>query len=190
MIRKLAHLEIPRFDEKRLEKEPYHRITLILENIRSAENVGSIFRTADAFRLEEIILVGISPTPDNSRLHRSALGSQDLVPWRSTEDITPILDEFETKEYTISALEITDQPKSAKSLQANDYPICLIVGNEVDGVSDLTLSRCDFALEIQQYGFKQSLNVAVATGICCSELTERLRELETDTSLLPNNPRD
>ena len=161
----------------------------MLENIRSAENVGSIFRTADAFRLEEIILVGITPTPDNSRLHRSALGAQEIIPWKSSQDIESTLANYKKRGYTISALEITDQPKDPKSLLANDFPICLVIGNEVDGVSDSALSHCDLALEIQQFGFKQSINVAVATGICCNDLVGRLREIENDLSKLPRNPR-
>ena len=173
----------------RLKSEPFHKITLVLENIRSAENVGSIFRTADAFRIEKLILLGITPTPDNSRLHRSALGAQDLVPWESAQDLEAVLKEFGSRGYTIAALEITDQPKSAKSLVSNDFPVCIVIGNEVDGVSELALSHCDIALEIEQFGFKQSLNVAVATGICCKDLVERIRELDSHKDQLPKNPR-
>jgi len=135
------------------------------------------------------VLVGISPTPDNSRLHRSALGAQEIVPWSSSSDLETSLAEFKKQGYTIAALEITDQPRDAKSLEKKDFPICLVVGNEVDGLSEMALKHCDLAIEIPQYGLKQSLNVAVATGICVNELIKQARAFDNEGVALPKNPR-
>ncbi len=191
-MRKLKHEEIPRHTADELKDRAFHPILCVLDNIRSAENVGSIFRSADAFRIEELILTGITPTPAKKNLHRSALGAQDIVPWRSQDMKTTIqlVDALKEQAYTIAALEICDISTEPKRLSQNNFPLCIILGNEIDGVSEELMQRCDLAFEIPQYGFKQSLNVAVATGICLAEAVARYRELAADRDDLVSDPRD
>lgn len=177
-MRKLRHDEI---DARRAETGRPHPISVLLENVRSIYNVGSIFRTADAAGITEIILVGITGTPENRALHKTALGAQDTVPWRYVSVVQPTLLEMKKRGYRIAALEITDTPTRPRSLQPDDFPLCLVVGNEVKGVSPDTLEVADLALELPQYGSKQSLNAAVAFGIAVYDIVSRYRELETQS---------
>lgn len=111
-------------------------------------------------------------------MHRTALGAQHTVPWEYREAPLPLLNELRSAGVTVAALEITDSPTAIGDLDLPDYPLCLVLGNEVEGVPDELLAHCDYALEIPQYGSKQSLNVSVAYGIAAFRLVERYRHLK------------
>jgi tRNA G18 (ribose-2'-O)-methylase SpoU len=169
-MKKLLHDEIPRLSLDDAKRADRHPISILLENIRSVHNVGSVIRTADAIRAAEVILAGVTASGDHRGVHKSALGAQDAVPWRRCDDPLREVDNARKLGATIIALEITDDPVDLDTLSTKSFPILLVIGNEVDGISDSLLAACDFAMELPQYGMKQSLNVSVATGIALYDL--------------------
>lgn len=180
-MRKLRHEEIPRVDPESVALLPKHPISIVLNNIRSIYNVGSIFRTSDAALVEHVYITGITGTPDHRSLHKTALGAQETVPWSYHQDPVDVLAGLRSRGYTLSALEITDSPVYADDLQLNHFPLALVLGNEVTGVDDALVELADLALEIPQYGAKQSLNVSVAYGIAVFDLVRRYRKLTETT---------
>ncbi len=145
-------------------------IVLIAHNIRSLWNIGSFFRTADAFGVSHIHLTGYTAIPPRTEISKTALGAEEWIPWSHTNDPMTVIEKRREEGYEIVALEIT-----GKSTALSDFnlqkPICLIVGHEVLGVSDELLKVCDTALHIPMVGKKESLNVSVALGIALYGLT-------------------
>jgi tRNA G18 (ribose-2'-O)-methylase SpoU len=143
-------------------------IIIILNNIRSTLNVGAIFRTADAVLAEEVIISGITATPEHSKVAKTALGAENMVPWIQLKDITDAVERVRKKGYTLVALEID---KSAKCLWEADLSnnIAILIGNEVDGISQELLDMCNQIVKIPMLGQKESLNVATALGIVAYE---------------------
>lgn len=176
-MRKLRHDEIPRPAPEALPHLPRHPLVVLVDNVRSVYNVGALFRTSDGACVERVILAGITPTPEHPNFRKSALGAEDFVPWSHERDATAAVRRLRADGYTIAALELTDEPTDVDALGANDFPLCLVVGHELHGVSDDVLALADLALEIPQYGAKQSLNVAVAYGIAAFDLVRRYRTL-------------
>lgn len=152
--------------------EPRHRLWLVLDNIRSALNVGSLFRSADAFRLGGICLCGYTAGPENRDVRKSALGAEDSVPYRTFASTEDCLRTLKAEGYHILALEQTDASQALSAYRLPPTPSALVLGNEVDGVAPEALALCDAAVEIPQAGIKHSLNVAVAGGIALWELTK------------------
>ena len=177
-MRKLKHEEIPRPDPDQVDSLPKHPIRVLVDNVRSIYNVGSIFRTSDAALIESIHLTGISGTPENRLLHKTALGAQDTVNWDYVQDAESVVRQLKNEGYTIGVLEITDRPTPTTDVDVEAFPLCLIVGNELEGVSEELIRHADLALEIPQFGAKQSLNVAVAFGIAVFDLVRRYRSLQ------------
>lgn len=175
-MRKLKHEEIPRPDPAEVTLLPKHPISVIVDNVRSLHNVGSIFRTSDAARIEQLYLTGITGTPEHRALHKTALGAQDIVPWSHHADAADVLRRLRSRGYTLAVLEITDTPTATDAVAASHFPLALVVGNEVTGVDDALVEMADLALEIPQYGAKQSLNVAVAYGIAVFDLLRGYRQ--------------
>jgi tRNA G18 (ribose-2'-O)-methylase SpoU len=150
-------------------------VCAVVENVRSLFNVGSIFRTSDGALIERLYLCGYTGRPPRREIEKTALGSVQSVPWEHRPDACALLAELKSQGYRIVALEHTD--KSVPFTEASyRYPLCLVVGNEVEGVSDEALALCDEAVEIPMYGIKQSLNVAVAYGILVYHLVEYYRK--------------
>lgn len=176
-MRKLAHHEIPRPSPHKLQSLARHPVRVILNNIRSVYNVGSIFRTADAARVDHIYVTGITATPDHRGVHKTALGAQDTVPWSYLKDPLDAVAACRADHYTLAALEITDTPTDTRAVQRPHFPLCLIVGHEVTGVDDDLLNSAHLALEIPQFGAKQSLNASVAFGIAAFDIIRTYREL-------------
>lgn len=165
-MRKLRYHEIfaarPTLAElKRLERYPLY---CLIENVRSLYNVGSIFRTSDAIRLEKLYLTGYTGHPPRKEIEKTALGAIDSVPWRYCKDPLQAVKEIKKQRIPLVALEHTT---SSVNFYAFEYgfPFCLMLGNEVDGLSQEILVHADAAIEIPMYGLKQSLNVSVAYGI-------------------------
>lgn len=139
-------------------------ISIFAENIRSLYNVGSIFRTADGGLAEKLWLAGYTGFPPRKEIDKTALGSVESVPWEHSFDGISILRGLKNKGVKLVALEHTDS--SVKYTEADySFPMCIMLGNEVDGLSDEAVDMCDMAVEIPMYGLKQSLNVSVACGI-------------------------
>jgi 23S rRNA (guanosine2251-2'-O)-methyltransferase len=153
-------------------------ISVILENIRSAYNVGSMFRTSACFNLEKVYLVGITATPPHPGVEKTALGATSIIPWEKWEATLPLVQKLKSEGYLILALELTNKSIPIQDLKEAENPIALIVGNEVDGVSQEALTLADKVIKIPLYGKKESLNVAVAFGIAVFYLTELFRKSE------------
>lgn len=142
------------------------KLTVVLDNVRSLNNIGSIFRTSDAFAVESIVLCGISATPPSPEIHKTALGAEDSVAWIYSPDTVSALSRLKDDGYQLCCLE---QVKDSVCLQDfKPEPECryaLVVGHEVNGVDPTVVDFCDVCLEIPQLGTKHSLNVAVSTGV-------------------------
>jgi len=162
-MRKLTHQEVVdrQKDKCREERLPF---AVVLNNIRSLYNVGSIFRTSDGAGVEKIWICGITGHPPNNQITKTALGAEEHVAWEYRENICSVLEELKTKKYQIVLLEQTQESCSYDSVDL-DAPVCLVVGNEVEGVSSNILDLCDKAIEIEMSGIKNSLNVSVAFGV-------------------------
>ncbi len=176
-MRRLATQDIPRHAASAPDAVPRHPVSALLEDIRSIHNVGSMFRTADATALERLYLTGITATPNNRAIRKTALGAEKTVPWLAHGHPTDLIIDLKARHYTIAALEITDSPTTISDLTGDHYPLLLVVGNEVHGVSDEVLELCDIALEIPQFGTKQSLNASVAFGVATYGIIGRYRAL-------------
>jgi 23S rRNA (guanosine2251-2'-O)-methyltransferase len=169
--RKLKLEELNRLEVEEFKKADKIPVTVILDDIRSALNVGSIFRTADAFRIEKIYLCGITATPPHKEILKTAIGATESVDWSYEKEITAVLSKIKNEGYNIYAVEQTENSTDLLSFQnTGKDKIAIIMGNEVGGVSDKALELVDGTLEIAQYGTKHSLNVAVCTGIVLWEL--------------------
>lgn len=171
-MKKLTHEEI---SQNRSTLDSLHLVKkiplyVVLDSIRSSYNVGSIFRTSDGAMIEKLYLCGYTPHPPKKEVLKTALGSQDSVSWEYVKDAKEVITTLKQKGAKICALELTDKSKKYYELTKNNFPLCLIVGNEITGVSQDLLDLCDCSIEIPQYGIKQSLNVAVAYGIAVFDL--------------------
>lgn len=176
-LRKLKHAEIPRVSLDQIEDVPRLPIVVVLDHIRSLHNVGAIFRTSDAMLMAHLYLTGITATPEEQpEIQKTALGAQDTVPWSYAADAVSLVQQLKAEGYTIAALELTNHPSNFSDLKATHFPLCFIVGHEVHGVQDDLMALCDLALEIPQYGIKQSLNVSVAFGIAAYAISNQYRK--------------
>jgi tRNA G18 (ribose-2'-O)-methylase SpoU len=174
MNRKVKNIELNRLSPdafKHVQKLP---LCLILDGIRSLQNVGSIFRTADAFAIEAVYLCGITGTPPHKEIHKTALGSEESVNWFYEKDIVTCLQNLKKREYLIASLEQTTESTFLHEF-VSPKPIALILGNEVDGVSDVAIAASDICLEIEQFGTKHSLNVSVSAGIALWHISQMLQ---------------
>lgn len=157
----LDRLSVEQFQEA--EKLPY---ALVLDNVRSLANVGSIFRTADAFRCERLYLCGITGTPPHRELAKTALGADQSVPWQYAPDAAELVGYLRREGYVVAVIEQTDGSLSLADFRPEaGRRYAFVLGNEVSGVSDEVVAQADVGLEIPQFGTKHSLNVAVAAGI-------------------------
>ncbi len=180
-MKKLSHDEI---SKKRSSLDKLHTVNklpvyVVLNSIRSSYNVGSIFRTSDGAMIEKLYLCGYTPHPPvnntssgNKDVLKTALGSTQSVKWEYVKDPREVITELKSNGVKICALELTDNSRQYYDISKSDFPMCLIVGNEITGVSQDLIDLCDFSIEIPQYGIKQSLNVAVAYGIAVFELRQ------------------
>ena len=180
MFRKLLNSELGRADidqYKQLEKLP---ITIVLDNVRSRHNIGSAFRTSDAFRVNEIILCGISSTPPSAEIHKSALGAEHSVDWEHVQDTMEAVRKLKEDGYVIvSAEQTVDSVMLDTFVPDQDQKYAVVFGNEVAGVSQEVVDASDFALEIPQFGTKHSLNVSVTAGIVIWEFFKSLHDRMT-----------
>lgn len=169
----LGRLSVSAF--KQAEKRP---ICIVLDNVRSLHNVGSAFRTADAFRIEKLYLCGITATPPHREIHKAALGATESVEWAYREDTLALVNDLTSRGYSVYAVEQTENSTALQAFcasaevggGADTRPIALIFGNEVHGVQQAVADACRGTIEIPQEGTKHSLNVSVSIGIVLWEL--------------------
>ncbi len=165
-MKKLSMAELGRKSAEDFQKSEKFALVLVLDNIRSMMNIGSVFRTADAFLLEEILLCGITATPPHREIQKTALGATESMHWRYYEQTTSAIKHLKEKGYMVLAVEQARESQNLKEfLPLKNQPYALVFGNEVKGVSQEVLDLCDACLEIPQFGTKHSLNVAVTAGI-------------------------
>ncbi len=173
-LEELGRISVSEFKES--EKLP---VCIVLDNVRSLHNVGSAFRTADAFRIEKIYLTGITGTPPHREIQKSALGATESVAWEYVENPAKAIQDLKNQGYTIVIIEQTTESKQLnKFVSEAGVKYCLVFGNEVNGVSEEVIAQGDVALEIPQTGTKHSLNISVCLGIVCWEF---FRKSKLDT---------
>lgn len=170
-MRKLTHDEIAakRATTETLSTIQRVPIIAVIDNVRSLYNVGSIFRTSDGAMIEKLVLTGFTPRPPRKEIEKTALGATESIPWEYFQSPKDAVLHYKERGYTIACLEQTDQSILYTTLTKDHFPLCLVVGNEITGVSPEVIAQSDLALEIPMYGIKQSLNVAVAYGIALFE---------------------
>ena len=162
----MHRLSVEEFRES--EKIP---LTVVLDNVRSQNNIGSVFRTADAFRVERIALCGICSTPPHRDIHKTALGAEESVAWSYHEDAAQCVSELKASGYRVYAVELAhDSLKLGRDAIVTDRPVALVLGNEIEGVQEEVMALCDGFLEIPQCGTKHSLNVSCAAAIAMWEI--------------------
>lgn len=176
-MRKLLHSEILqiRLTVEEAKSCKRHPISVVLHNIRSLYNVGSIFRTCDAARIKELSLCGFTPKPPRKEIDKTALGAVETVPWRYFDSTIDALMDLRAKGNKIFAIEITDRNRIYDTLKFEEYPLAIVLGNELIGLDQKVLDYCDDSLEIPMYGVKHSLNVSVAAGIVLFEAVKIYR---------------
>jgi len=174
-MRKLANSELERKsieDFKQAEKTP---LIIILDDIRSLHNIGSVFRTADAFLIEKIYLCGITATPPNKEIHKTALGATETVSWEYAKDVLEVIDSLRKENVAVMAIEQVENSISLQEfIPENDQKYALVFGNEVKGVSQEAIKKCQGTIEIPQLGTKHSLNISVSAGIVVWDLFQKL----------------
>ena len=170
-MRKITNAELGRLTPEEFAHTPKYPLVGVLDNIRSFNNIGSFFRTADAFALERIVLCGICATPPSKEIHKTALGAELTVPWSYEPNTPQAIDRLREAGYRILAVEQVEGAIPLNHFQLNPTErYALVFGNEVNGVSQEAVDRCDGAIEIPQQGTKHSLNVAVSGGVVLWEL--------------------
>lgn len=177
MIRKLRTIEIERITVDEFHCSEKMPLVVVLDNVRSMHNIGSVFRTSDAFRVEGVMLCGITATPPQNEIHKTALGAEESVEWTFFKDTTEAVRVLHEKGYKVFAVE---QCEGSTVLPDDDFfdfstakGFAVVLGNEVHGVAQDVIDLCDGCLEIPQFGTKHSLNVSVTAGIIIWEFARR-----------------
>jgi len=175
-MRKLSHSEIEsdRKDITKINEYKRNPVYVICDSIRSIFNVGAIFRTSDAAFIEKLYLTGYTPYPPRKEIEKVALGATESVPWEYCKDPMDTVLKLKSEGIKIAVLEITDSKNLIWNITKKDFPLCLVLGNEISGVSKEIIDIADTSLEIPMLGMKQSLNVSVAYGIAVFEMVRKL----------------
>lgn len=186
-MRKLKNSELDRLsvDEyKEIAKTP---ITVVLDNIRSCNNIGSVFRTSDALLIERLILCGITATPPNKDIHKTALDAEKSVPWEYFEETEDAVQRLKENGYRVFAVEQVENSISLPDFSPEkDQKLALVFGNEVKGVQQSVVNICDGAIEIPQFGTKHSFNISVSAGIVLWDLVYKVRSPKSGVNTLPS----
>ncbi|MEQ8425173.1 MAG: RNA methyltransferase [Cyclobacteriaceae bacterium] len=174
-MKKLKLEELGRISTEEFKTAKKLPVVIVLDNVRSLHNVGSAFRTADAFRIEKIYLTGITGQPPHREIQKTALGATESVEWEYFESNSSLIPKLKEEGYKIVIVEQTSESISLQNfLPEKDSKYCLVFGNEVDGVSEDIVANGDFAIEIPQSGTKHSLNISVCLGVVVWELYKKL----------------
>lgn len=173
-MRKLLNSELERMTPDQYRQVVKNPIVIVLDNVRSLMNVGSVFRTADAFRIESIYLCGITGTPPHREINKTALGATESVPWKYYGETTAAIGELRDSGYKIVSVEQAEGAISLGALSFNEEDrFAIVLGHEITGVSQEVIDISDICIEIPQFGTKHSLNIAVAAGIVIWEMAGR-----------------
>ena len=176
-MRKLENSELERksvSDFKTSQKTP---VIIVLDDIRSLHNIGSVFRTADAFLIEKIYLCGITATPPNKEIHKTALGATETVDWEHYTDVVATIEKLKSEDITVFAIEQVENAVMLDNFKIEtDKKYALVFGNEVFGVAQKAIAVCDGCIEIPQLGTKHSLNISVSAGIVVWDLFKQLQQ--------------
>ncbi|WP_053989873.1 RNA methyltransferase [Mangrovimonas sp. TPBH4] len=178
-MRKLKNSELDRLSVEEFKTSEKTPLIIILDNIRSLNNIGSVFRTSDAFLVEKIYLCGITATPPHKDIHKTALGSTDTVTWEYTKDTMEVVEKLQAENVKVVSIE-----QAENAVMLNDFTpeantrYALVFGNEVKGVAQKVVSASDMVLEIPQYGTKHSLNISVSCGVVVWDVFSKLKALK------------
>ena len=173
--RKLKITELNRISAEEFKKADKLPLVVILDNVRSLHNIGSVFRTSDAFRVECIYLCGITATPPHPEMHKTALGAEFTVDWKYVNNAVEAVDNLRQEGYVVFSVEQAENSIMLENIQLEQGKrYAVVLGNEVKGVQQEVIDACDGCIEIPQYGTKHSLNVSVTTGIVLWEFANKL----------------
>lgn len=164
-MEKIKNEDLGRLSAAEFKEASKLPIVVVLDNVRSALNVGNIFRTCDAFRIEKILLCGITATPPNKDIYKSALGATETVAWQHFENTTDAIQQLKLNQYNCVAVEQVQNSIALNQFEWNGAKTALIFGHEVNGVSQEVINLCDYCIEIPQAGTKHSLNISVCQGV-------------------------
>lgn len=174
--RKLKNSELKRIDIHEFKASEKSPIIIILDNIRSLNNIGSVFRTADAFLVKKIYLCGITATPPHKDIQRTALGATDSVQWEYVENVLEVVQKLQDEGVYVAAIEQTEASVALDAFEIKKgITYAVVFGNEVKGVQQNVVSKCDSVIEIPQYGTKHSLNISVSVGVVLWDLFTKLK---------------
>ena len=174
-MRKLKNNELGRITVEAFKAVPKTPLIVVLDNIRSLNNIGSVFRTSDAFLIEKIYLCGISATPPNKDIHKTALGATESVAWEYVEDTLVLVEKLKKENINVLAIEQVENSTKLNSFSPDkNQKYAIVMGNEVKGVQDAVVDAADLCIEIPQLGTKHSLNISVTTGIVLWDLFQKL----------------
>jgi len=174
-MRKLKNEELPRLDVDGFKNAKKTPIVVVLDNIRSLNNIGSVFRTSDAFLIEKIYLCGITATPPHKDIRKTALGATESVAWEHRENTLEVIEEYNSKGYHSIAIEQAENATILNELEVDAAKRYVVVfGNEVKGVEQSVVDTCTEVVEIPQFGTKHSLNISVSAGVVIWDIWQKL----------------
>ena len=177
-MRKLKLEELNRVSIEEFQSKEKPRVTIVLDNVRSGHNVGSVFRTCDAFAFEHIVLCGITPVPPHKEINKTAIGANLSVSWSYESEVLDAITQLKKNGYLVYGIEQTTNSVTLRNIEfPRDESIAIVFGNEVNGLSESILSLLDQVIEIDQYGTKHSLNISVCAGIVMWEVNKSIRGL-------------
>ena len=175
-MRKIENNELERKSVEEFKQAEKTPLIVVLDDIRSLHNIGSVFRTGDAFLIEKIYLCGITATPPNKEIHKTALGATDTVVWEYKKDVLEVIQELKSEDIAVYAIEQVENAIFLDNFKTeSNKKYALVFGNEVFGVNQEAVKLCDGAIEIPQLGTKHSLNISVSTGIVIWDLFCKLK---------------
>ena len=176
-MRKLLNEELPRLSKEEFKEQTKTPVVIVLDNVRSQLNVGSVFRTADAFLIESIYLCGITGTPPHRDIHKTALGSTETVAWKHFPSTLDAVHELKNNGYKIISIEQAERATMLNEFSPDaGVKYALVFGNEVEGVEQKVVNTSDLVIEIPQYGMKHSLNIAVSVGVVVWDFFSKLKQ--------------
>lgn len=176
MYKKLQNDELNRISAEEMKSVEKNPVTIVLDNIRSLNNIGSVFRTADAFLMEQIYLCGITATPPHRDIQKTALGATETVNWKHFSTTLEAIEQLKLQGYKIAAIEQTENSTFLNEFNINkNEKWALVFGNEVSGVDQEVINCCDVVVEIPQFGSKHSLNISVSAGVVLWEMLKQYR---------------
>ena len=177
-MRKLANSELERLSVEEFKETPKSPIIIVLDNIRSLNNIGSVFRTGDAFLVQKIYLCGITATPPHKDIHKTALGATETVTWEYAKDTLEVVNKLKADGVKILSIEQAENAVMLNDfIPENNTTYALVFGNEVKGVQQSVVTASDMVLEIPQYGTKHSLNISVSCGVVVWDVFSKLQSL-------------